>query len=359
MSSRADFSLPSDKLVTRRGISVGWFVGVTLGLTLAVLALAIILFFRPVGTDTQPGTSDAAALAEALADAGLPRQAAERLAHAARQAPTETEQAELWFRAGEQFAAANAWADAAASYVLAEQMGADALPKQGLALAKTEALTMLNSEAALDALERQVSLNPDGTASADESVVVAQLGGRSITDRDLDRIISENYDQQMGAAKLSMPEESYRAAKRKFLDELTPEQRLQQLHTHVNRELLYREAMATQLGREDEVLQELDNLRRTWLADVLAARVLAKSMSISEQDLQDFYANRQEEYRGEDGTVPPFEDLRPEILQRKFEVERNSALGELIDRLRNEHDVFIYEQQFSAANAGATPESAP
>lgn len=128
------------------------------------------------------------------------------------------------------------------------------------------------------ALVLAVALVGCGQKKAGGTSVVARVGGRAITEADLDQRLED-------IPQLARPEYS------------GPLGRSRMLRQMVEEEVLYRAAVDAHLDRDKDVRRRVDQSRRQLLVQSYVDREQARMSHVDEKELRDFYDKHKDEYR--------------------------------------------------------------
>jgi parvulin-like peptidyl-prolyl isomerase len=300
MEEKLDFSLPEKK---QKG-PIANKAALALLLILAILAsvsLVLILSDRERQIVSAPGTRGLSAeqtkeLAAKLARRSLYLQAAQTWRdYLASSKLSDVEQAKALFQVATLLEKAERYAEAI-EYFYRSEMTAnlDELESDINAHVKN-CFEKLGKFSAL----RYELMDRTSFAESDQAggEVVAEIGAEKITEADLGAVIESNIDNQLAPLTAFMTPDDLREQKEKMVEQYKDSQARQQfLQSWLAQEILYREALATQLGARPEVKKLLDELSRGVLGQQLMNQQLASKINITETDLQTYYAANKDKY---------------------------------------------------------------
>lgn len=127
--------------------------------------------------------------------------------------------------------------------------------------------------------------------------VAAEIGAEKITVADIDAQIEASIESQLAPVSAFMTAEQMNEQKKKMLEQYgTPEAKLQFARSWVAQEILYREALAEELGEDAEVKKLLDELTRGALSQQLMNNELASKINITQGDVQTYYEANKGKY---------------------------------------------------------------
>jgi len=323
---------------------------------LAVANLAVLLADRFGAAPDRAAGLDAGArkaLALKLERQGIESVAAEAWReYLAAARPEREEAARIWYRIGTLHEEADAYERALDAYYRSESHAElDGLQLE-IARRTQNCLERMGRFAALrHALDDRVRLGGGTNAAGD--TVVAEIGARTITRRELDRLIEERIEQQLGAPG-AVPDEVRHERKEAMLQAMSsgePARRF--LSQYMMEEVLYRHAREGGLAEEPEVQQRLRGQERALLAAEVLAREAAGAIRITESDLLAWYEAHKEDYvqpadeeAGTDERQLPFEEVRQQVYRDLRMQKEQEVQQALMERLRREYDVVIHTSAF-------------
>ncbi|MBN1442567.1 MAG: peptidyl-prolyl cis-trans isomerase, partial [Planctomycetes bacterium] len=327
MSQSLDFSLPQGP--PRKGPRLlAWL---TLGCAAASLAILVLLLLRG-GFGAGPARSSEPALArEHLRDVAqdlekraLYREAAEVWGeYAAIPGLEPADVAEAVFLRGKNLVDAGDYGPAARVLTEYEHLDVSQASRRRAAELILECLSALGKEEARESLlEAYTSFD-----ARPEGIVLARVGGESITIEGVRKQVAAQIESmlRMQDAALTSEEAARRAqelARERLESPETLEQALQQV---ISLEVLYREALARDLGSSPECAEAVKEFRRSYLAQKLIQRSVDDALrSIGPTDLENHYKANLDEY---------VEKPAVEFSVQKFPTEAaaQAALASLVD----------------------------
>ena len=259
--------------------------------------------------------------------------------------PGKDERARIWYRVGRMREREGDCESALAAYYRSEQT-ADLPDLEGdISMAAQRCLTRLAKFSALRSeIAERTSLD---SGSGPGSEVLAEIGPEKITRDRLEAMIEAEVDAQVALASAELPEDEVRARKEKLLDEVMRDADLRQwLDKLVAEELLYRYAMEEKLYEDPEIEEMSRHMERKLLASRVLAREYAKSVSVSEDEIEAWYeANGAKLASGTDGGddgIPPLDEVRDRAYAAvRLEKER-AVQKALLEKLTERYDVVIH-----------------
>lgn len=158
--------------------------------------------------------------------------------------------------------------------------------------------------------------------SADDPVL-AEIGKKKITARDLDLALEQMVDLQVQSAAASVPPEQRMAFKEQMLSQMrSPQMKAQLLEELVNRELLYRLAKQSKIEQDDEVSALVEETVRQIISSRALEAEVGKRVQLTQVDFETYYKANEDKYR-----EPERVELR--LIKSESEEEAQRVLEEL------------------------------
>jgi len=169
------------------------------------------------------------------------------------------------------------------------------------------------------------------------SKIVAEIGAEKITEADLNAIIEGDIDNQLSSMAAFMTGEQLNEQKKKMLEQYkTTKSKQQFLGSWLGQEILYREALSTNLAEKSEVKKVLDDMSRRVLSQYLMNRQLADKINVTETDLKTYYTANKAQY------LEPAKARISRIL-----LEDEDQAKKLIERIKGGEDFVELAKEFS------------
>lgn len=298
MEEKLNFSLPERK---QKGSIVNK-ITVILLLILVGLALAnLLITLKPRDSIQQSRTQGLSAdqtkqLAAKLSQRSLYNQAASTWQdYLAGADLTNTERARALFQVGMALEKAGLYADAIEFFYRSETAEKlDDLAPQINGHIKNCFEKLGKFSALRYELMDRTSINETQKAGSE---VVAEIGAEKITKADLDAQIENALDNQLSSVASFMSTEQLNEQKKKMLEQYqNPQAKQQFLQSWLAQEILYREALETQLTEKPEVKKLLNELAKGLLSQQLMNEQLASKINITQTDLETYYAANKEKF---------------------------------------------------------------
>ncbi len=179
-------------------------------------------------------------------------------------------------------------------------------------------------------LDRIISNKPHDTG--DENIV-AQVGGRKITGKELDGMISRSYMDP---------------------DKMTVREKAQFLQSRIANELMANAAERKGYGKDQDTLLRLEDFRRTLLAQKIFKEEIGAKVSVDPEKVRLYYEANKDDFKDEDGNPKRFEDVRREIYSKLYMQQQQEAAQDYIQRLLKAESVDIYMENIKGAPEHAT-----
>ncbi len=171
--------------------------------------------------------------------------------------------------------------------------------------------------------------------------VAAEIGAEKITVADIDAQIEASIESQLAPVSAFMTAEQMGEQKKKMLEQYSdPQAKLQFARSWVAQEILYREALAAELGKEAEVKKLLDEMTRGALSQQLMNRELASKINITQGDVQTYYEANKGKY------VDPAKARISHIL-----VSEEQQAKDLLKQIKDGGDFATLAKEFSLDEA--------
>lgn len=296
--NQLNFSLPEKKAK-----SAGPPVVIVLLVCVVVAQVGMFLVMRqapvmPIAETTSHLNADQTrALAAKLAQRSLYDQAAKTWqAYVAHMDLSKTDQAKALFQVALMLEKAGQY-DEAITYLYRSELTAEVpdLASEIDAHVKTCFEKLGRFSALRYELMQRTSLQntPDAAAK-----VVAEIGPEKITEADLIAQIESMIDSQLAPMQAYMSEDQIQAQKKRMLEQVKTSKAKQDfLNSHLAQEILYREAVASNLLEDAAVKSQLNTMTRSVLAQTLLKQELASKINITDSDLQTFYSAHKDQYK--------------------------------------------------------------
>lgn len=338
MEEKLDFSLPERK---QKGSLVNK-ITVILLLALVGLALAnLLITLKPRDSIQQARTQGLSAeqtkqLASKLAQRNLYNQAASTWQdYIAGAELTKTERAKALFQIGMALEKAGRYAEAIEYFYRSETAEKlDDLAPQINEHIK-DCFEKLGKFSALRyELMDRTSINEAKQAGSE---IVAEIGAEKITKADLDAQIENALDNQLSSVAAFMSTEQLNEQKKKMLEQYqSPQAKQQFLQSWLAQEILYREALETQLTEKSEVKKLLNELAKGLLSQQLMNEQLASKINITETDLETYYTANKDKF------LEPAKAKISHIL-----VNEEQQAKDIIKRIKDGEDFIELAKEFS------------
>ncbi len=338
MAEKLDFSLPEKK---SRGGAGGAFTVLLLLVVAALAAANLVVASRgekgqPTAASRGLSAAQVKELAAKLAQRNLHQQASavwqDYLAGAEL---TDTERAKVLFQIAMSFEKAGQYANAIENYYRSESTAPlDELGSQINTHVK-ECFERLGKFSSLryEMMDR-TSLTSSEPAGGR---VVAEIGNEKITEADLDAAAERVIEGQLSSAEAFMTTEQLNEQKKRALEQYSSGPARQEfLQNWLAQEILYRQALEDGLGDKPRTKRVLEDLARGVLSQELMNQKLASGVSITETDVQTYYAAHKDQY---------VEPARAQISHLR--VSDEGQAHELLKRIKGGEDFAALAQEFS------------
>lgn len=159
------------------------------------------------------------------------------------------------------------------------------------------------------------------------AVVVAEIGSRVITERDLGRELGR------------LPPE----IRQQFV---SPEGRREFLRQLVGRELLYDMAVRRGYRDDPEVERQVEEVRRDLLVKKVVEEHIGEQPEISDTEVRLYYEAHKDQLKAPNAaSPPPFEQVRPAIERAVRQMKQQEEIQKLLDRALSAEQVRLYPER--------------
>ncbi len=160
-------------------------------------------------------------------------------------------------------------------------------------------------------------------------------------------MIESEVVAQVAQTAAGMPADQVRARREKVFEEVMKETDLGQwLERLIAEEILFRYAMEENLHEDPEIADMSRRIERNLLTSQVLAREYAEYVSVTEDELREWYRANGSKLAGaaglEGGAVPPFDEVSDQVyaaVRREKEMAVQSAL---LEKLIERYDVVIH-----------------
>ena len=296
MEEKLDFSLPQKENRSAGSKSTVLLLGL-----LVILAAAnlVLLSKSGKGQDGQKqvlSTEDTKQLASKLAGRNLYSQAAEAWQdYLAQSKVSDEESARVLFEIGTLLEKAGRDEEAIEYYYRSEMTAKLTELSQDINLRIKDCFERLGNFSALryEIMDR-TSIGDQTQAGAE---IIAEIGAEKITQAQLDGIIENQIDNQLGMYASFMSKEQLNEQKKQALEQFqNPQAKANALQSWLIQEILYRQAIEDGLADKSEVKKTLNEQRRNVLSQQLMNSELALKINITEGDIKTYYQAHMSNY---------------------------------------------------------------
>ena len=134
--------------------------------------------------------------------------------------------------------------------------------------------------------------------------IVAEIGAYKITQEELDKKIEKLIESRISGLSRYLPEERINKEKENLLKQYSSENgRRSFLEQYIIEEMLYRKAREDRLAETPQVMEDLKNMERSYLASKVLENTYAKEIRITATDVKNYYEANRSKYvkKEEDG----------------------------------------------------------
>jgi|GEM_PF-1610490 len=233
----------------------------------------------------------------------------------------------LWLQAGDVcYEKLSDYSCAVESYLNAKLLGKDFSKDAESGSRLVDSLKKLGKEDSANALLNEMTaLVPESSAG---STVVARIGERQITMAELRKALSaepEPVQREFSGAD----------GLRKYLD--------QYLFTR----LLYQCAVDENL-LDETARAELERIKERYFAEIYFRKKIMSEAKITEQEIRDYYAQNQAEFKDSSGRVKPLDDVRKVIESKLMDKKVNELRADWFKTQAQKRGLYINAEAFGS-----------
>ncbi len=186
--------------------------------------------------------------------------------------------ANIYYTIGELYFENHKYEDALSAYYMADLLGASPVIRDDLNIKIVNCLERLGRQFSAEyALQSKTSLDKDNKTTT-EGVVIAQIGDRNITMRDIDE-------------KLELMDEKTRSEYRD-----NPQKKFEFLQQYVSREVLAKKARKMGYDKDKNVLERLDDLKKGLMVEQLVQNEFKTKVNVTPEDVKLYYDANKAKY---------------------------------------------------------------
>lgn len=189
------------------------------------------------------------------------------------------------------------------------------------------------------------------------SEIVAKVNGTEITRNQFDETLEQLYNSQ-GIDVGSLDESQQQQLQASVVDQLVNNELLLQSAENENITATDEEintqiqSIKEQLGSDEEYQNALlaNNLTEEKLKEDLSKEVAIQKyiktnigeVTVSEDEIQDFYDQYSEQHSADEEEVPELEQIKPQIEQTLIQDKQNQEVEKLLEKLRAENEIEVF-----------------
>lgn len=239
---------------------------------------------------------------------------------------------------------------------------------------KSLLVTLLISLLVLSSIAVVAQDSSEGSKSQSEPTVVATVNGENITQQQLSSatqvypIIMTLSQKYRNFAQFLMTDEAgskFLSEYRKYmLDQLIDQTLKQQqikekgitvpeeeVQSEIDKIIENNDQFNDEKALEDYLknnqnmsMDEFKSMIKESLRSQKLTEEVTKDVTISEEQVQEYYESNKQNYKDEEGNVKPLEDVKKQITDTLVSQEQNKAYTEWLDKVREEADIKKFEE---------------
>jgi len=186
--------------------------------------------------------------------------------------------ANIYFTIGELYFENHKYEQALSAYYMADLIGAPAIIRDSLNIKIVNCLERLGRQFSAEyALQSKTSIDKDAKPQT-EGVVIAQIGDRNITMRDIDE-------------KLELLDEKTRSEYRD-----NPQKKFEFLQQFISREVLAKKAQKMGYDKDKNVLERLDDMKKALMVEQMVQNEFKTKVNVTPEDVKLYYEANKSKY---------------------------------------------------------------
>ncbi len=258
------------------------------------------------------------------------------------------EAARIWYRIGKLYQDTGDYDRAIEAYYRSESAAPIESLQGELSRRTTECYQRLGMFSSLDdELKDRTSMQ--GVEKDEE--IIAEIGDWKITESRLKMLMEEEVEMAIAKAAPGLTPENRNAQKEKLLESVADRKNMRKwLENYIAEELIYRRAMELGLYQKKNYVDTRERMERELLVQEFLRREYDSKISITLQDLRDYYEDHRERFAEDDGEAPPFEEVKDRVYAAFRAEEERKVQGRIMEDLMSLYDVVIHSSKFGENN---------
>jgi hypothetical protein len=358
MSKELDFSVPeADKKFSKSPMKPVYILLVSLILISGFNAL-ILLKGSPAKSNSLSGLippeKELKQLALKLEKQELNTQAVEAWKDYLVTVTDEDETAKIWYRIGKIYQQTGDFNNALNAYYRSESFAQPDDIKNEINRRIQECLESAGKFAALRyELGERVGGTSESKGSADN--IVAEIGAYKITREDLDRKIEKLIESRISGLSRYLSEERINKEKENLLKQYSSENgRRMFLEQYIIEEMLYRKAREDRIAETSQVMDDLKNMERSFLASKTLENTYANEIKITATDVKNYYEANKGKYvkKEDDGKERQYEfdEVKERVSMDLMAEKEKDVQKNLLSRLREKYNVVLHNTALTSTD---------
>ena len=194
--------------------------------------------------------------------------------------------------------------------------------------------------------------NSKGIAKGPGDKIVAEIGSYKITREDLDKKLEKLIESRISGLSRYLPEERINKEKENLLKQYSSENgRRMFLEQYIIEEILYRKAREDRIAETQQVMDDLRNMERSFLASRVLENTYTDEIKVTATDVKNYYEANKGKYikKDEDGTEHQYEfdEVKDRAALDLMAEKEKDVQKSLLSQLREKYNVVIHNTALS------------
>ena len=368
MSKELDFSIPEAEIKSRKN-SLKWAY-MLLVLLLIASALNTVLLIKAksgiIKTDVSltPSKEELKQLALKLEKQEINKQAVDTWKeYLSAAVPDADETAKIWYRIGKIYQDTGDYDNALNAFYRSESFSRPDDIKNEINRRIQECLESGGKFAALryelgDRVGEKPETNEDNNSITPGSgdKIVAEIGSYKMTREDLDKKIEGLIESRITGLSRYLPPDQINREKENLLKQYSSENgRRAFLEQYIIEEMLYRKAREERLAENQQVMDDLRSMERSFLASKVLENTYADEIKITETDVNNYYeANKSKYVKKEEDDKErqlEFDEVKERAALDLMAEKEKDVQKHLLSQLREKYNVVIHNTALSSTES--------
>ena len=186
--------------------------------------------------------------------------------------------------------------------------------------------------------------------------IVAEIGSYKMTREDLDKKIEALIESRISGLSRYLPPDRINKEKENLLKQYSSENgRKAFLEQFIIEEILYRKAREDRLAENQQVMDDLKNIERNFLASKVLENTYTEEIKITETDVNNYYEANKNRYvkKEEDGNEHQYElnEIKDRVALDLMSEKEKDVQKILLSQLREKYNVVLHNSALSSTES--------